>query len=266
MKHYATYFDANYLDRGLALHESMQAHCQPYRLWILALCGKTAETLARLQLPNVETVTLDEFLTDELRSAEGNRARHEWIWTLTPFWMLWLFERKDLPHLNYVDADCYFFGSPDTLFSEILNADIAITPHRFSPDRKWMEPINGKYNVGLVFIRRNLTGLSCLRDWARLCLARCVQDDGADQKYWDDLLPEYRGHASRHKGVDLAPWNQAGQYRYSLRGGRVHVDDDPLVFYHFHKKLEPGFDLDPFVAEHVYGPYRQALGRARQRL
>jgi hypothetical protein len=180
--------------------------------------------------------------------------------------MLWLFEHKNPPHLNYLDADCYFFGSPGALFGEVSGETVAITPHRFSPDRLWMESVNGKYNVGLVFVRRNWAGLACLREWARLCLARCAQDEGADQKYWDDLLPEHQGHAIRHKGVDLAPWNQADQYRYSLRGGRVYVDDDELIFYHFHKRLEPGFDLDPFVEERVYGPYREALARAERRL
>jgi len=44
------------------------------------------------------------------------------------------------------------------------------------------------------------------------------------------------------------------------------VDGDELIFYHFHKRLKPGFALDPFVQRHVYGPYRRALARAERRI
>jgi hypothetical protein len=36
-----------------------------------------------------------------------------------------------------------------------------------------------------------------------------------------------------HKGVNLAPWNVSG-YSLAERDGRVLVDGDPLVCYHFH--------------------------------
>ncbi len=266
MKRYCTYFDANYLDRGLALHESMEVHCQPYHLHVLALCDRTMETLARLHLPNVEVTHWTDIMTVKLQEARESRSRHEWIWTLTPWWMLWLFKHEAMPHLSYIDADCCFFSNPFALFGELFDADIAITPHRYSPDRRWMERNNGKYNVGLVFIRRNWAGLTCLQDWGRLCLEKCIQSEGADQRYWDDLLPAHHGHAIQHKGVDLAPWNQRGQYSYSLHDGRIYVDDDPLVMYHFHKRLEPGFELDPFVAQYIYPPYREALRRAQERM
>ena len=265
MRHYCTYFDANYLDRGLALHESMQAHCTPFHLWVLALCERAEARLKELALPDVTVVGLGEFETDELRAARGDRARHEWIWTCTPFWMLWVFEEAEVKHLSYLDADMYWFASPDPLAWELFDVEVAITPHRFSPSRRWMAKTAGLYNVGLVFVRRTWAGLTCLQDWGKLVLARCVQHEGADQWYWDELLPQYEGHAIQHKGADLAPWNNAGQYQYSLRNEKVYVDEDELLFYHFHKGLQPGFDIDPFVQRHVYHPYRKALKRARER-
>jgi hypothetical protein len=266
MKNFCTYFDYNYLDRGLALHESMGQHCQPFNLWVLALDDRCEDALRRLSLDNVTIVSPHDFITDDLRAAQGNRSRHEWIWTLTPWWMLHVLNQADVPYLSYVDADCYFFGDARVLRDELFDAEIAITPHRFSPSRRWMAKTAGLYNVGLVFARRTWTGQTCLQDWGARCLECCEQATGADQGYWDELLSEYGGHAIQHRGVDLAPWNQAEQYTYSLRGGRLHVDGDPLVMYHFHKRLEPGFELDPFVKKYVYPPYAEALGRAQEKI
>jgi len=266
MRHYCTYFDWNYFDRGLALIESMQAHCQPYHLWALALCDRAERGLRELALPDVTPVSLGAFLTDELRAVQRVRPRHEWIWTLTPFWMRWVLDNTEVPYLSYVDADCYFYADGRALCRELFDAEVAITPHRFSPDRAWMAASSGLYNVGLVFVRRGQRGLTCLDEWGALCLASCRQSQGADQGYWDELIVKYQGHAIEHKGVDLAPWNQAGQYAYSLRDGHPYVVDEPLVMYHFHKRLEPGFDLDPFMKVYVYPLYAEALARAGERI
>jgi hypothetical protein len=80
-----------------------------------------------------------------------------------------------------------------------------------------------------------------------------------------------------NKGANLAPWNLAN-YQIRFHGGRVRVDDDELVFFHFH-----GFQpvnrwlYDPrlkrfaarptsVVRRHIFLPYWQALQRAQRQI
>lgn len=259
MRHYCTYFDSNYLSQGLALHDSMQTHCQPYLLHILAL--DEAVDLA-LDLPNVVVTSLDDFLTGELRAAIIGRTHRETIWTYTGRWMEYVFDIEPSAHaLNYIDADCYFFADPTPVFDEIGEVDIAITPHRF-PDRAKHFESNGLFNVGLVHIKRTDTGLACLREWAELCIEWCYEiGDGkrfADQGYWDDLVPKYGAHSIQHLGANLAPWNQE-QYDYYMDAGKLLVNGQPLVWYHFHQGLDPKWPMNEWVMDWAYWRYEKAL-------
>lgn len=96
----------------------------------------------------------------------------------------------------------------------------------------------------------------------------------ADQKYLDKWPKLFRGVAVLdHKGANLAPWNLAN-YRIRATGGRVWVDQQPLVFFHFHrfKRVsnwvydtnlhEYGVDPSGTVRGKIYGPYIRALHEA----
>ena len=48
---YCTYFDHNYLARGLALYHSLQRHAPGARLWVLCLSEACYRTLTTLNLP-----------------------------------------------------------------------------------------------------------------------------------------------------------------------------------------------------------------------
>lgn len=272
--YYCTYFDRKYLDRGLALYESMDRHCLPFHLWILAMCDETLRRLRRLALPNVTVVSMSEFETPELLAVKLGRTWQEYIWTCTGSWMLYILTtHPDIDHLCYLDSDCFFFGDPGPMFEEIGEAPVGITPHHSSPSWQHLAPQNGIYNVGAVYVCRSRRGIGCLREWAEQCIDWCYyrRKDGkmADQKYLDPWPERWGAHPIRHKGVNLAPWNQdEGQYTYSLRDGRIYVDEDALIYYHFHGRLihlkqDSFYPIDPFVADHVYGPYKAALERAQ---
>lgn len=265
MRYYCTYFDINYLAKGLALIESMQAHCQPYHLWILALCKETEAALKALSLPNVSIVSMPDFETPDLLAAKGNRSPTEYIWTCTGSWILHVMSiEPEINHLSYIDADLLFFSDPEPVFEEVGKAPIGITPHRFSPRmRAWLKI--GEFNVGLIYVWRCLPGLACIQEWTDQCIEWCYwrheNDQYCDQKYLNEWPTRWGAHSIQHKGANLAPWNQETQYTYSLRGGQIYVDDDELIWYHFHKGLESGYIVEPFIQEHVYGAYRRALER-----
>ena len=257
---YCTYFDRAYLPQGLALHESMEAHCQPYHLWILALCEETWLTLARLNLPHVTTVHMRAVETNELKQAREGRTWREYIWTLTGSWMVYVLRRAET--VSYIDADCYFFSSPEQVFREIGDAPLGITPHRF-PSRAQHFEVNGLYNVGLVYATR--AGLPCIQEWAQQCINWCYYraEDGkyADQKYLDSWPEKWGAHSIKHPGANLAPWNQE-QYQYRTDCGNLLIDEQPLVWYHFHQGLDPKWPIDPFVTDFTYWRYEKALRRA----
>lgn len=262
MRNFCTYFDSRYLTQGLALHDSMERHCVPFHLWILALDPLAESELGRLHLPNTTTVPLQDFLTDELRAATVDRTHRETIWTYTASWMLHVLNIESAAQaVNYLDADCFFFDSPKPVFEEIGNADVAITPHRFPARARHFES-NGLYNVGLVHIKRTETGMACLREWEELCIEWCYErpegDRYADQKYWDRLVPKYGAHPIAHLGADLAPWNQEA-YDYSVKGGKLFVNGQQLIFYHFHQGLDPKWPMSKWVMDYCYWRYEKAL-------
>jgi len=266
MRHYATYFDHNYLKQGLALHASMERHCHPYHLWILALCDETWDYLTRSKLPNVTVVNMEGFETAALKAARANRTWREYIWTLTGSWMLYALNMHDLDHISYIDADCYFFSSPEPIYEEIGAAPLGITPHRFAPKYRKFE-VNGLYNVGLVYATRE--GIPCLNHWAEQCVEWCYyrNEDGrfADQKYLDKWPENWGAHVISHKGANLAPWNQA-QYKYVVYKDHLYVNEQKLIWYHFHQGLEPKWQIHEFVNVLVYPPYEVAFRLAEKEL
>ena len=267
MRHYCTITDSNYLLRFLALYESMR-YCQPFTLWTLVLDDRTAQKLEEMNLPGVTAVPLSVIVDDRLMQAKSNRSRIEFIWTLkASFMQAILRDELGADSIAHVDADMLFFSNPTPAFTEIGSAPVAVAPHRYSPRCAPRGTTPGVYNGGFVYVAR--AGMDFLDWWAAACIEWCYWHHDAgryvDQKYLDDAPERWGAHALKHKGAHLGPWNQE-QYGYSLRDGQIFVDDDPLLWYHFHKGLEPGFVLCPFVEKCIYGDYREALEHAEWRM
>lgn len=279
IRYYCTYFDAGYLSRGLALIKSMQKHCQPFQIWVLCMDDKAFDVLLKANLPNVHLISSKDFeLADpELAATKSTRSRIEYYFTCTPAlptYILQKFEQVDL--ITYLDADLYFYANPQPVFDELGENAVAITPHRFSPDLKDHEK-SGLHNVGWLSFRRSPNGLACLAWWRQRCIEWCYDrvEDGkfADQKYLDSFAHLFDGVISiQHKGVNLALWN-IDNYQVVLKGNKdnreasVFIDEQPLIFYHFHglKYLGSHFyhtgaayfrvRLSQIAISHIYRPY-----------
>jgi len=263
MRHYCTCMDEHYLSKVLAMHGSMEEHCLSYQLWVLALTDEMFSIIDRLDLPNVKLVPKSVVESPSLLAVRGERKWNEYAWTCKSSWILWVLQQVD--SVVYIDSDGFFFTSPeDTLFSSIESDGVllAITPHRFSPSYERYS-VNGKFNAGFIYTKNCGNGVACIREWAEQCIEWCflTHSNGryGDQKYLDTWVDKWGARAIEHRGVNLAPWNQGKQYRYSIRGEQIYVDNDPLIWYHFHQGLKPAYPLDGFIVQHVYGPYREAL-------
>ncbi len=244
MRHYCTYFDGNYAARGMAMLHSLALHDPGCRVLVWALDGKAFDALEHCRPSCVEQI--------ELRETVGV----ENIWRLTPG--IVLHALKAYGEVAYIDADLYWFSSPQPMYDEAGNAPAAIIPHRFPPDRQHRARDVGEYNVGWVWFNGE-GGEEIARVWGWQC--RNWKPYGRWQRFMDqpflDLWPHYGAHVIQHLGANLAPYNQK---QYSERRA-------PVIFYHFHewKMLDAthctrgGYPLRDWVVRECYEPYEAEI-------
>lgn len=284
MRTYCTYFDSRYLARGLALYESLDAQERAFTLWVLALDDPTSAILEKLALPHLRTIALRELeeTNRELLETKSSRTLVEYYFTLTPFLPLEVMRRdSEVDMVTYVDADIYFFASPNPIYAEVGSAAVGITEHRFSAGQE--DRIRfGRFNVGWLMFRNDAEGRRCLHDWRARCLEWCFDrlegERYADQKYLD-RWPEHFDRVAiiHHPGANVAPWNVAGR-TVTCISGTPEIDGQRLVFFHFHQLRRwtsflwqlglqsYGVPRNRALVECVYRPYVRALKRWEARL
>jgi hypothetical protein len=283
-RYFCTYFDWNYLPRGLALYRSLQRHCPSFQLWVLCMDRTCSDVLSQLALPGLHVISLEDFEKGdhELLRAKQTRTLIEYYFTCSPSLPLFVLNHHpQVDLITYLDSDLGFFADPQPLYEEMGDRSIAIIGHRRPPHLQELERY-GIYNVGWLSFRRDQRGLECLRWWRERCLEWCYDrcEDGrfADQKYLDDWPTRFQGVAVlHHKGANLAAWNLAN-YAIRMERDRVWVDEQPLIFFHFHRlKQIEGWVYDPTLAGYkakassvvrrgIYGPYIRSLVEAAREM
>jgi hypothetical protein len=281
-RYFCTYFDHRYLARGLALLESLRRHCPDFRLWVLCMDEPCHHALQKLDASELILIPLAQLEASDpaILAARSSRSLIEYYFTLTPALPRYVLdEAPEVELISYIDSDLFFFSGPEPLFEELGTDSILMIAHRYGYARRELEAF-GKYNVGFLSFRRDQEGVRCLDWWRARCLEWCydrLEDNKfADQKYLDRWPELFRRICNlSHKGANLAPWNVAN-YSITLRDGHVRVDEDPLIFFHFHglKLRAPGiFDPQleryqvrptPAIRGLLYRPYLDALQRATE--
>jgi len=239
---YCTLFDSNYLSRGLALIESLREHGDTNEVDVLCLDTKSREILeGHAEKLNIRLFTLEEIIGrfPELSRARTNRKIVEFYFTLTPYLLKLSLLEKPEGHVSiYLDADLYFFASPNKVINDLGGSSVAIIAHNYPKRLRHLEKKYGKFNVGLMAFRNNPSGQEILDWWAERCIEWChdFPDDGkyADQGYLNGFLkfsdqPKVLGNP----GFNLAPWNTASS-TLKVDSGTFFVNDTPLIFFHFH--------------------------------
>jgi hypothetical protein len=276
LRHYCTLFDVNYLLKGLALYRSLMAHETEFQLHVLCMDEATHDYLNGMALPNVLLIRRVDFEGPELLAVKPGRSTAEYCWTCTASLMSYVLRtRPEIDLITYLDSDMYFFASPDPVFDELGQASTLLIEHRFSPALQHLVE-NGRFNVGWMTFRRDSDGLAALEWWRDSCIEWCFArvEDGrmGDQKYLDSFEAKFGGvHVLEHKGANVAPWNFAG-YRIAERGGQIMIEEDPLIFYHFHSfKARVDGSFDPIgqaylteapMPKLIYLPYQAAIHAA----
>lgn len=290
MRVYCSLWDKNYMLKGLALHASLMLHARPFHLYILALDDETFWLLDELGLDSVTIIPLHVVESRlNLLPVRTSRNWMEYCWTLASQFMQFLLQRditNSMNRLTYLDADLFFFSSPEPVFDAMADASIAIVPHRFHAGNIRLA-VNGVYNVGWLTIKNDQVGTACLNKWAAQCRDWCYHrnEDGkfGDQGYLDSWPAEYGAACTviAHIGAGLAPWNvmvygihQADPPCLTDYGPDRTAYHCPLIFYHFHEFTHDAvgnttrLTRHPHIADHkrlIYAPYSAAIQHAATR-
>lgn len=244
MIYFTTLFDKHYLIRGLSLYESLIKIGIDFHLYIFAFCDESLRVLKELNLEKTTVISLQDFEDSELLKIKGGRTIAEYCWTCTPSVIKYVIEKFNIPYCIYLDADIYFFSSPESVISELTsNYSIGITPHRFSNKYKNKEE-NGIYNVQFMYFKNDINGIKALKWWRERCNEWCYArlEDGkfGDQKYLDDWPTRFQKvKVIEQENIGVAPWNfQNYQYSYEknevYQKSKIDGSQSIVIFYHFH--------------------------------
>ena len=273
---YVTYFDQRYLAFALVTLRSIRQHDPHAEIFPLCFDKVAYDAIAGLgdnkitAIPAEEIWAFDPGLKDrERRVRQAFYSTHK---AVLPIYVFHL--RPDLAAVAHIDADVFFYSSPQPLFDEIGEAPIAVSPHRFAPEWKSSEQF-GRFNAGFIYWRNHPEAHKCLREYRKDVFDWCEpwpQPDGRfmNQGYLTAWPQRYSGvHIVEHAGVNLSWWNVAA---FTLRNGSViTVDERPLIFYHFSYVYRDALGIwrtlrafggnDRLVVKQIYAPYLREIER-----
>lgn len=273
MHNFCTLFNVNYLSRGLAMYESLEKHCNSFRLFIFAFDDECYNILNKLHLKNCEIISLKQFEDEKLLAIKNDRSKAEYCWTCTPSTILYVLRKYGVQSCTYLDADLYFYNSPEVLINELGRDSVLITEHRYTSIYDQTN-ISGKYCVQFMTFNNDEIGISVLNWWRGACInwcyARLENGKFGDQKYIDDWTERFKGvHELKNLGGGVAPWN-VQQYKFKYKNNRIagiekntNIEFD-LIFYHFHSltfyqdetvDMAYGYKLENDVKSLIYMPY-----------
>ena len=238
---FCTLFDSYYLDKGIALINSLNRVCENYVLYLLTFDDRTEEILEEMKFSNVKIISLRQFETEELLEIKKVRSKAEYCWTCTPNLIEYVFDKYKVNYCTYIDADMYFYSSPEILLDEFVQsgASVGLTRHAF-PNTIHGEKLlktSGKYCVEFNTFKNDEAGRRLLDMWKKQCMEECSIEKCGDQLYLTDWGEKYSEvYDYTNLGAGVAPWNLLN---YKVRGtfpsftittGHKKYN---IVFYHF---------------------------------
>lgn len=245
---FCTLFDANYLDKGIVLYDSMVECIEDFKLYVFAFDDKCYEILSDMGLEKMIVISLKDFESEKLLRVKRKRTKAEYCWTCTAWTIKYVLDVFKENICTYIDADMMFFSSPKQVFDDMrLNGcSIIIVPHRFKSDEEEKKAYNtvGAYCVEFNTFVNNAEGRKALDWWADKCLEWCFYAVPGttkwygDQKYLNVFPDKFEGvYICNHVGVGLAPWNNmlveyAGEKPLRIKD-KLDKKIYPLILYHF---------------------------------
>lgn len=272
---FCTYFDKNYLLKGLSMYFSLIEHNPTAILWILPMDIETKRILTKMKFRNLVLIDKKDFEDEKLLEAKKNRSKVEYLWTCTPSLPLYILRKnKNAQYVTYLDADLYFYSSIDPVYEEFKDGLIYTVEHRYPKGEEYRNNTSGRFNVAFQIFKRSKESMECLKRWREQCISWCYWkvEDGklGDQLYLNEWPNLYKGLViSKNLGVDAAPWN-IKQYDVIKKDNNVFINKDRLICYHFHQfeiikkgnfNRSFGYNLSKEVIDYIYKPYEEEIDK-----
>lgn len=221
MKYFCTVADKNFLSRVKALNSSLQKYSEDYKLFVLCI-----DDDMKFNHKNITEIYLSELLNKDSQlnnsrnyepseealrntSTIDDAKKLQFIWSLSSYFTNYCLNLNDVKSdLLYIDADIYFFDTWKEIYKASDFCDIGLVEHRMP----WTGD-SGKYNVGILYFKKNHNGIECSKFWKDCLLdnknpyAREYGKCG-DQKYLE-LFPRFFNNVISLDDFigHLAPWN-----------------------------------------------------------
>ena len=257
-KYICTYFNFNYLPRGLSLYYSIKRFHKNFIFFVLTFDDQTYNYLKNLNEDNIKLISLKEYNSYFKTSEDKYTDKKQYFFSATPKLCTYVLKtHSDIDILLYLDADVYLFNSLDLLYEEFGESSIGITEHRVNPLLKIFVKHYGKYVIGVNLFRNSESGMKCLDEWSSECEAWFPGKPGyplkffSDQIFLDSWEKKYKGvKIINNIGINTSYWN-AANYSFKKKGNEYLVDDVPLIIFHFSslRKIKP----DTWNTNSTYG-------------
>jgi hypothetical protein len=261
------------------MYDSLKNSCDDFHLYIFAFDSIAFKILLNLQLDNATIISLNEFENEDLLRVKNTRTRAEYCWTCTSSIIDYVFDKFNVSSCTYVDADLFFYNSPELLLNELGDEkSVLITEHRFSRlARIYEQKRAGRFCVQFITFKNIKESRTILKKWIGQCIEWCYArfEDGkfGDQKYLDNWPEEYKNvHILEHQGGGVAPWN-VRQYKFITENDKIlgyasaKKGKFEIIFFHFHfvRILSDGYadlgwnQLSKRVVDLFYRPYIEKI-------
>lgn len=285
-----TLFNKVYLDKGLALFDSLKQTTPSFVLYVLAMDDITFTVLSDQKETSLVPIKLQDFENEELIKAKSNRKFGEYCWTCSSWLISYILDIYQPEYCTYIDADMFFYSDPSVIIQEMKekNASVQVISHHFADliSEQASIPV-GRYCVEFNTFKNDANGRMLLDVWKNQVLEDCSinKEKGicGDQKYLDNWVKDYPFVIeTENVGAGLGPWNLC-QYRWHPKDNRSKFvvsrwgRKGPLVFVHFENitYIDESMAHSPFVyswkadkkfIDALYVPYLQLLRQEKSML
>lgn len=249
--------DLNYLPNVYALVESLKNTIPVHYLAI----GENARIVAdQNQLENLIVHDECEILrwNPQLIKLKDENYKY-YCWTLASNFTLYILLQSKT-NVCYVDSDILFHKPINKLIDQFETYSIALFRHRmFSLSSN---PVEGRFNVGVIYFRNDATGIKCLKWWANSVAYRLYPEyqTCGDQKYLDYIYDKYNKYIFVDGEVGHgAPWHwQLYELQDLFAKGLIYWEGKPQKYFFTHfSQMKCNFSLNEFIPStmhHCYTP------------